>query len=452
MKMSDEIGKTRVKHVEVAPAIKKQKLQTAIYNLQQKYVFFASVLQCMNITYSDMVPTAGVRFNSKTRKWEMYINADFFCNKLTDENRKAVLLHEMLHITHKHPLRLPFEKIDSQKRQVMNIAMDMAINQYISGLPAGCDKCPSFDDRKQGAHCENEDCPGSGIDVNDFYDEDENGKKTPWEKEKTTEYYFLKLQKWIKDNPESGFDQGPGQGQGGVGTLDEHHWESNAAESEMLDATEDLVKRAIQKSGLTKSDLPGSIKELLDDIDARRNELNYKKIIESAIKRHASGTNRENTWSRPSRRFGNKAPGRRNGELPQIANFIDTSGSISVQEANDFLDIIDNLLKVGSRKCTIDLWHTSVYHHVIHKLGQRFNKEDFQSGGTDVNGTLEEIYKRKPDLSVILTDGCYWDVEYENWLKPGENFPQVLWIISRDGQEEHPLARLGQTIKIPEGA
>ena len=452
--MSSEVGKKIEKQVEVSAELMKSSLQNAIFNVTRVQPFLGSIMQCLEISYSVMVPTAGVMFDSKARKWKMYINADWYCNKLNDDNRKAVLLHEIYHITHKHPLRLPFDKIDSDKRHTMNIAMDLAINQYISGLPKGCPKCPSFDERKQGAACENEKCPGSGMFVEDFYDEDDNGKKTPWEKEKTTEYYYLKLQEWFKNNPppQNGSGSGQGDGKGGLDTMDSHQWDSTSSEGEMLDATEDLVKRAMQKSGLTADRLPGHVKELLADIEARRADLNYKKIIESAIKRHASGTNRENTWSRPSRRYGNKAPGRRNGDLPFLANFIDTSGSISVQEANDFLDIIDNFLKVGARKCTIDLWHTEVYHHSKYKYGQRFNKEDFQSGGTDVTDALKKIYESKPDLAVILTDGCFWDVDVESWMKPGENFPQIIWIISKDGQESHPLTRLGETIKIPQGA
>jgi hypothetical protein len=34
-------------------------------------------------------------------------------------------------------------------------------------------------------------------------------------------------------------------------------------------------------------------------------------------------------------------------------------------------------------------------------------------------------------------------------MKPGQHMPQVLWIISKDGVEDHPLKRLGNTVKIP---
>jgi predicted metal-dependent peptidase len=189
----------------------------------------------------------------------------------------------------------------------------------------------------------------------------------------------------------------------------------------------------------------------LQDIEARRAELNYRQLILAAIKKHASGFDREYSWSRRSRRFGSKAPGTRNGDLPFLANYIDTSGSISIQEANDFLEIIDNFLRVGSRKCQLNLWHTSLYYSERYRLGDRLDKSVFESGGTDLEDTMRHIQKHQPDLSIILTDGCYCDVDVESWLRPGEHFPQTLFIISRDGTEDHPFKdrSWANTVKIP---
>lgn len=459
--------------VEVDVQKKKQCLQTALYEVTRNSPFLGTILQCMDIFYTHLVPRAGVMFDTNGKKWNMAINADWFCNKLTDKNREAILLHEIYHITHKHPMRAPFLKVNPQRRIIFNIAMDMAINQYIKNLPRGCQSCPPIEKQQQGIPCTNKDCPGSVIAVEDYFDFDKAGNKVAWPKEKPFEFYYHKLIERFEENEDDSQDgnqQGQGQGQGsgqgegdgqgqGPGNnmpqeFDSHHWDGNSEEKDMMDATEDLVKRAMQKRGLSMDNLPGFVKELLQDIEARRAELNYRQLILSAIKRHASGFNRENTWTRPSRRFGNKAPGTKNGNLPKLANYIDSSGSISVQEANDFLDIIDNFLKVGSRKCDLGLWHTQLYSYLPYQLGERVDKAEFnkrfQSGGTDVGPTLNHIFQTKPDLSIILTDGCYCDVDVESWLRPGEHFPQVLWIISQNGQEDHPLKRIGETIKIPE--
>jgi predicted metal-dependent peptidase len=432
-------------------------LATAIYAATKTHSFLGSVLQCLNISYSHTLPTAGIMFNADAKRWDMLVNPYFYCKKLNDAERKAVLLHELSHITHKHPLRVPFLKISARKRMLMNIAADMAINQFIKDLPTGCPQCPP---KTQPAPCPNELCPGRCIDVNDYYDLDpKTNKQVPWPLNQTMENYYERLITKFEDPDE---DDGDGDGEGNAGggadsgdlpqTLDEHMWDGAADEKDMLEATEELVKRAMVKARLSFDDLPGHIKELLEDIKSRRAELNYKALIMSAMKRHASGHNRKHTWTRKSRRFGNKAPGTKVGELPKLHNYIDTSGSISIEEANEFLEIVDQFLRVGSRKCRLNFFHTANYYSEEYKLGMRVKREDIQSGGTDLTESLKEILRRKPDLAIFITDGCYGNVDVEQWMRPGEKFPQVLFIISKGGTADHPLKRLGETVKIPDSA
>lgn len=338
----------------------------------------------------------------------------------------------------------------------MNIAADLAINQFIPGIPKGCPSCPPME--QGGGPCSNELCPGRCILIEDFFEVDKNTqKRIPWPEGKTMEDYYERLLKRF-DDPKDGDDDGEGEGEGGVGqgkgdgypdTLDTHDWDAAAEEGDMLDATEDLVKRAMNKQGLTMSNIPGHVKDLLDHIDTRRAELDYKGMILSAIKRSLPANHRIRTWTRKSRRYGAKAPGTTYGELPKLNFYGDTSGSISIKELNEFLEIIDNFLKVGERKCRLNLFHTENYFSEEYKLGKRLKREEVQSGGTCLEDSLRDIAKRKPDLAIFLTDGCYCDVNVEKWIGKNEKFPQCLFIISKQGNVEHPLKRLGQTIQIP---
>jgi len=470
------IAKT-MKEEEVSADLMKQCLQTGIYDVGKSHVFISGVLQCLNIYYTHMLPTAGVMFNADQKRWDMAINPHFFCRKLNQGQRKAVLLHEIAHLTNKHPFRVPFLKIHKTKRHLMNIGADMAINQYIKELPTGCPQCPPTE---SGTQCTNPLCPGKCIDVAEYYDEDEKTKKkTPWPVNKTMEFYYEKLLEKFKDVTYgedgegegqcqtcggSGKDgngnqcpdckgtgkKGKGKGKGLPREFDQHQWDGNAEEAEMLDATEELMKRAMIKQNLSYDQLPGSIQELLEDIKARKSELNYKAIIMSAIKRHASGHERKSSWSRKSKRYGELAPGTKIGDLPKLSVFADSSGSISTEELNEFLDIIDEFLKVGARKCEFNMFHTSNYFSGPYKLGERFDKKKVQSGGTDLTDSVQRIVNTKPDLAVIITDGCYGDVEFEKMLRPNQQMPQVVFIISRQGQKDHPLQRLGYTVKVPE--
>lgn len=438
----------------VTPEQRTQALATAIYECNKSHAFLGSVLQCLTITYSHTIPTAGIMFNTDAKRWDMLINPYFFVKKLSGPNRKAVMLHELSHITHKHPMRVPFLRISARKRMLMNIAADMAINQFIPDLPKGCNQCPPAD---SGQPCPNELCPGKCIDVHEYHDIDQKTQqKTQWPTNQPMEAYYERLIKRFEDPDDDQDGDGDGNAGGGADTsdlpqtIDEHMWDGAADEKDMLDATEELVKRAMMKASISYDSLPGHVQELLDDIKTRKAELNYKALIMAAMKKHAAGHNRKHTWNRKSKRFGFKAPGTKVGDLPKLFNFIDTSGSISIEEANEFLDIVDQFLRVGSRKCQLGMFHTQLYYNESYKMGHRLKREEFQNGGTDLKDVMVEILTKKPDLSIILTDGYYDDVKIEDKMKPGEKFPQVLFIISKGGTTEHPLKRFGETIKIPE--
>lgn len=449
---------------------KNRALSTCLYNTRNAYPFMGAVLQSMNIMYTHQLQTAGIMFNTDAKRWDMWINPKYFCDRLNNSKikgtksareagdlaRQAVMLHELSHITNKHPIRVPFLKISPRKRMIMNVAMDMAINQYIKNLPTGCAECPP---PNSGEPCKNDDCPGRCIDVKDWHDEvtekDGTQKKVPWEKGQTAEFYYEKIiERMSEDGEGEGGEGDPESGEGIPQTLDEHMWEGNVDEKEMLEATEDLMKRAMIKAQFDYSDLPDSIKDLLEHIKSRRAQLDYKGMILSAIKKSASGHERKGTWTRPSRRYGNKAPGTTVGDLPKLHMYLDTSGSISTEELNEFLGIVDNFLKAGSRKCRLNLFHTSNYYGAEYKLGTRLGGEGginshVESGGTCLEDSMRDIAKRRPDLAIFITDGYYGDVQAEKWLPPSAKFPQCLFIISRQGSVDHPLKRFGTTIKIP---
>jgi predicted metal-dependent peptidase len=384
--------------------VKSQCLATSIYETSKTNPFMGSVLQSLTITYSHQLPTAGIMFNTDAKRWDMLVNPYFFCKKLNGPQRKAVLVHELSHITHKHPLRVPFMKISARKRMLMNIGADMAINQYIKDLPKGCNTC-SPTGALPTAACTNEMCPGHCIDVKDYFDtDDKTGAKTPWPINQTMESYYERLIKRFEDpDKEDGDGSGDGQGNAGggaetsdlPGTIDEHMWDGAGDEKEMLDATEELVKRAMVKARLSYDDLPGHVQDLLEDIKTRRAELNYKALILLAMKKHANGHNRKGTWTRKNKRLGFKAPGTKVGDLPKLELHLDTSGSISTEELNEFLEIVDQFLKVGARKCNMSFFHTALYGRQQYKMGTKIDKNEIQSGGTDLKRHLHSQRRSK---------------------------------------------------------
>ncbi len=144
----------------------------------------------------------------------LFINTDFYnsgdYNKanpsahswgLTQEEKIACLEHEILHILNKHLLR-----VESRNHYVWNLANDLAINQYIKGLPSGlmCPDCnvfvrktPSGQYRKQCPVCLRDLNPKEHrfetLDINNFKVGD---KKVSMDKEKPSEAYYDTL--WAK--------------------------------------------------------------------------------------------------------------------------------------------------------------------------------------------------------------------------------------------------------------
>lgn len=126
--------------VAVSSEDKKNAIQASIYYMVKANPFVGTLLQELTIRYTSQVPTAGITYNKKTKLFDVFINENFFCNKLDLPQKIGVLTHEMLHFLHQHLFRLPFllKDIKPEERMLFNIAGDMAINQLINNLPSGC--------------------------------------------------------------------------------------------------------------------------------------------------------------------------------------------------------------------------------------------------------------------------------------------------------------------------
>lgn len=437
---------------------KKKTLQRTIFYFTDKEPFYGSLLQEITTKYSTQIPTAGITYNLKEKQYEVYVNPHFFCKRLNHDERVAVFHHEIMHFTNKHLFRLPFtdKDIPNQEKQIYNIAGDMAINQYIQGLPSGCSNCKNVQIKSQEEweklHSTEElieKCPGKGIDVKEWKLDD--GKEFPLFQ--TMEQYYELIKSEKKKQDENNDDKKKGKGSGSKGnvpeklsgfkSLDEHFWDSLDEETkkEMLSEAKKLLTRTIEKTSFSHSVVPDSIKDLLQEIDGLITGLNYKQLLKSVIKKTVSCIDRENTWKKPNKRYGAYSPGTKVGALPNLSMFIDTSGSISHKELNDFLKIMANFLKVGTRQCWLGLWHTELYYKKKYKLNAKINKEEVQSGGTNITSALEDIKKSNPNLAIILTDGYY----EASSVKPT---CEIIFIISSGGNQEHPMKHLGKTILL----
>ena len=438
----------------VSPEEKSRCLESSLFNLTQAengIPFIGTILQCMNISYSSFLPTAGVAFDAKSKTFKMYINPNFFCQVLSADERVAVLTHEIYHITNKHvffsclqdPKDADNPSIFKINKQRMNIAMDLVINQTIKNLP------------KMGMFIE--------------HFKDEKGKAFP--KNSTTEMYYKLLTDdatMTKDLSGEGKDGDgnpiPGQGEpdgrwtknkDGTHSIkvkdmikedefDSHDGWGDGDEKDKLEAMRDLIKRAKQKNS-TGYDLSQGIRDLLEECEGAIRKLDYKAILLSALKRSMPSKDVTNTWRRPSRRYGDIAPGKKLGTQPKIEVFMDTSGSISVEEANQFLNITNNFMINGASKCTLNYFHSNLYHTEKVKKNQKVDVSKIQSGGTDLTEVFKRIIKNKADLNIILTDGYFGEVD----IPAGQlkNLSKIVFVINKQGTDQHPLKKFGKTYR-----
>lgn len=350
--------------------------------------FIGGMLQGIKMEFTfrgpsgHFLPTACISYKASQKCFEVDLNPVFF-RMLTLHERMGILLHEMGHMTGNHLARIP--ALDNRDKG--NICADACINQVTPHVPT---RQPI-----RGIFPEDFGVP-KNLTLEEYYriwpdppPSDEDGDDP--------------------NNPASGQKQGQGPGQGNRGQLlDVHDWDPNVDESDILDAIEDLVRRTMIKTNTSYSSLPGSIQDLLEEIDKRRKSIDWKKQLKMFLKRHTVGIDKEYTRTRPNKRYDYAAPGLKLGELPKVAFMMDTSGSMSIIEENAGMDQADDILKVGMRKVQMVLWHTNIYRILKYKRGMRSSAhKEIQSGGTDFEPCAQWINQNNPDAVIVFTDGCF---------------------------------------------
>ena len=101
----------------------------------------------------------------------------------------------------------------------------------------------------------------------------------------------------------------------------------------------------------------------------------------------------------------------------------------------------------------LNMFHTANYYREEYKRGQRIKREDIQSGGTCLEESMRSIAKHRPDLSIVLTDGYYGNVNTQKMVGANGQFPNCVYIISKEGTTDHGMKndKNAKTVKIPGG-
>ena len=393
---------------------KQDSLAKVSKELMLKEPFYGLLILSLNKVWDKRVPTAGVSKNGVN--FQLTINEDFW-NTLSDNHKRGLLKHELLHIGFFH-IQCQDE---FQNKRVANIAMDIEINQYIDAddLPEGGCTLESFSEYNLP--------PKAGC----------------------REYYKL-LMKAMEEEQQSGSGgkisdmAGMGEGESyGDGTINPDHgtWKDfedlSEAEKKLLESqTAHILKEIAETVEKSRGTIPGEFQGIIQRL---RHVEPPKFDWRSYVRRFAGGSNEIFTKKlrrKDNRRF-EENPGLKIKNKRHLLVAIDTSGSVSDKEVKEFLNEIHHIHKTGSEvtvlQCDINI-------RSIEKFKPNQDIVLHGRGGTDFDPVLEYYNEntRKYTCMFYLTDGeCSTDVKPRG---------KMLWVISTRGEINKSLP--GPQIKL----
>lgn len=379
-------------------------LEQACKKLIIKEPFWGIFLLGLNKSYSDKVPTLGVRrLNIGV---ELIVNKTFW-DSLKDESQLAVLLHELHHISLNH---LIINK-DFENHKRFNIAADAEVNCYISNLPEGTiyAKNLGFEDR-MGAKWYYEHLNARSSSNNSNQNGDGNNGSTSLEN---------------------------------LDSFDDHsHWKEfdNLTETEKTLIQNEIdykLKNAAEETFKQRGTIPGCLKEIIEELFKKNPPIynwksHFRRILSTEI-----DTQFKKTYKRLSKRFPN-SPGIKLKRKISILIAVDTSGSVSKEELAEFFTEINHIHQTGAKVTVLEC------DTIIQKKWEFKGIQDIKisgRGGTDFEPAIEyyKTHKSEYSLFVFFTDGY---APIDNLKAPHDMF----WVITSNGNvQNYP----GKVIYIP---
>ena len=362
-------------------------LELYIYKLLEDEPFFASLSRRINKSKTSSIPTAGVRVNPTSGRFEMVYNPEFF-EGLTHTERRGVLKHEFYHLVFEHVTgRLPPEGMT----KMWNVATDLAINSHLLGeLPeGGC-----FPQQKPF-----EDYP----------------------LEQSSEWYFNKLKNDEQFKPKDdegegdgdGDQDGEGSGKGSGGgelpdSLDDHSGWGDGVDQATREIAEQRLKEDLKDivdemngGGRGWGSVPSNVRKQIQDFITPK--VDWRKVLRYFIKT-SQRANKKSTVRRLNRRFPYIHAGRKVTRRAKIAISIDQSGSVSDIMLALFFSELTSLAKYA--EFTVIPFDTEVAEDEVFvwKKGKKQTWERVKTGGTCFNAPTKWVNEKDFDAHLILTD------------------------------------------------
>jgi predicted metal-dependent peptidase len=339
--------------------------------MDSQYIFYAHIIAATHLNIDNNFPApAGVAFIKGG--FTLFINMNMF-KEYSLEERKAILVHEALHIVLNHVGR-----VKNKRKQVWNMAADIAINQFIKNLPDGA----------------------------------LTPEKFQLEEKLSSENYYSQIRKKVDDKEVTIFEKDGKmyaqiKDKNGTRTfeIDPHAADDKSDDSatqEIINMVRDrLIEHAENKS---RGNIPGDISEMINKM--RSKKVNWKKHIRNELSNPKEEV--EETIKRKNRRFMNRVDIK--GFQKQFSAsgivIIDTSGSVP----SDFLSkTIGELSSICNQmQCDLKIIQVDTEVKEVKSFNPKNNTFNVKGrGGTFLYPAVEYINKNKmhANFLVVITDG-----------------------------------------------
>ena len=380
-------------------------LARVIVKLLHREPFYAHILQGMSreITTTE-TETAAVTVRSG--RIILLVNPEFFNGLANDEQRIGLLKHEVLHIVLQH-LSRP-ESRYPEYHLLFNLAADMVVNQLITPehLP------PTPVTYKSFSHLSLE--PNKSLTY--YYEKlkellkrskpgDDGAPKADTKKSDSVSRRGKNSRKKSADKQNT---QNTGSG-GNIKSAQEAYSESHSDHGHwhkrLTDFDKAILRTAVKKlvaEAQNRGIIPAGVKQIISAENQKPAVIEWKQVLRQFIHRTGTAAIRLSI-KRRSRRYGTR-PGIRLPSQLRLLVAIDTSGSISNQNLQEFFREIRSLSRLLTEIWILEC-DAKVHSCTRYQPGRAITVTG--RGGTDFDPVFEWINQRPAqfDAVVYLTDG-----------------------------------------------
>ena len=365
-------------------------------------LYYGMFVTKMRLSWDNpRVPTAGVNITTKVN---LYINSLFWL-KMTHEQRRDILIHEVDHILYLHPVRTSSSVgSNPQLARVMNVAQDVHINEPLTSLHEfGCTVKKLNEDIAK------------------------KGKSIRLEHGDHTEVHFEKLREAFKEE----LKEGKGDGMGD--TIDDHNIWGEGEMNETLART--VVQEAANRtaSQVGAGNIPQNVQQALSALN--KSKVNWKQQLRHFFV-NSIRYDKTSARSRRNRRYGLLQPGKKKDQRLHVAVCLDSSGSVGNDQFCQFFAEMDKIHDMGIQLTVIDA-DADVQAVYAYKKGTP--PERHGGGGTYYQPAIAKALE-------LEVDGILYFGDMDAADTPSDPKVPFLWVSVNSNQK--PPAEFGKIIYV----